>query len=220
LDLVEYANHGINGLTQTLDPAFNYEIFFGVELGTNPPYLKHDSMGITSTNPKFAESLPMMRVMSGSDHYADIDRKLIQMMVDNTADDGLYYSHYDPRRTWHEGVGHDYKKQFHRDFGNPYGNSRLLLAMIAWHAVDHDASWEPRMEKLAHALGAIAISRDDYSYYPDSQIGEAFSFAKGLGWLRTEEPMVERTGAEGSMFMYHCGSIRALARYYALTGHK
>jgi len=220
LDLVEYAKHGINGLTQTLDPAFNYEIFFGVELGTNPTYLKHDSMGITSTNPKFAESLPMMRVMSGSDRYADIDRKLIQMMVDNTAEDGLYYSHYDPRRTWHEGVGHDYKKQFHRDFGNPYGNSRLLLAMIASYAVDHDAIWEPRMEKLAHALGGIAISRDDYSYYPDSQIGEAFSFAKGLGWLRTEEPMVEHTGAEGSMLMYHCGSIRALARYYALTGDK
>ena len=31
LDLVEYANYGINGLTQTLDPAFNYEIFFRVD---------------------------------------------------------------------------------------------------------------------------------------------------------------------------------------------
>jgi hypothetical protein len=220
LDLVEFANHGINGLTQNLDPAFNYEIFFRVELGTNPPYFEHDSMGITSTNPKYGESLPMMRVMSGSDRYADIDRKMMQMMLDNTAEDGLYYSHYDPRRTWHEGVGHNYNREFHRDFANPYGNSRLLLAMIAWFAVDRDPAWEPRMEKLAHALGSIAIVRDDYAYYPDSQIGEAFSYAKGLGWLRTEEPMVEHTGAEGSMFMYHCGSIRALARYYALTGDK
>ena len=31
---------------------------------------------------------------------------------------------------------------------------------------------------------------------------------------------MERTGAEGSMFMYHCGPIRAFARYYALTGDR
>jgi len=220
LDLVEYADHAINGLTQTLDPQFNYEIFFRVQLGTNPPYLQHDTTGLPTINPKFAESLPMMRIMSGSSKYSDIDQKLMQMMLDNTGEDGLYYARYDPRRTWHEGVGHNYNKQFHIDFANVYGNSRLLLAMMAWYQVSRDPVWEPRMDKLAHALCQIAIQREDYSYYPDSQIGEAFSYAKGLGWLRSEEPMVEHTGAEGSMFMYHCGSIRALARYHAMTGDR
>jgi len=220
LDLVDYANYGINGLTQTLDPQFNYEIFFRVQLGTNPPYLSHDTTGLPTINPKFAESLPMLRAMSGSTQYADIDQKLMQMMIDNTGEDGLYYSRYNQRRTWHEGVGHNYDKQFHIDFANVYGNSRLLLAMMAWYQVGRDPIWEPRMEKLAHALCNISIQREDYSYYPDSQIGEAFSYAKGLGWLRSEEPMIEHTGAEGSMFMYHCGSIRALARYYAMTGDK
>jgi hypothetical protein len=218
LDLVEYADHAINGLTQTLDPHFNYEIFFRVQLGTNPPYLQHDTTGLPTINPKFAESLPMMRIMSGSSKYADIDEKLMQMMLDNTGDDGLYYARYDPRRTWHEGVGHNYNKQFHIDFANVYGNSRLLLAMMAWYQVSRDPAWEARMEKLAHALCKMAIQRDDYSYYPDSQIGEAFSYAKGLGWLRSEEAMVEHTGAEGSMFMYHCGSIRALSRFHSMTG--
>jgi hypothetical protein len=218
LDLVSYANYAINGMTQTLDPDFNYEIFFRVQLGTNPPYLEHDTTGLPTINPKYGESLPMMRVMTGSSQYVDIDQKLMQMMIDNTAEDGLYYSRYNERRTWHEGVGHNYNKQFHRDFANVYGNSRLLLAMMAWYQVDRDPVWAPRMEKLAHALCRISIPREDYSYYPDSQIGEAFSYAKGLGWLLTEEPFVEQTGAEGSMFMYHCGPIRALARYYALTG--
>jgi Beta-L-arabinofuranosidase, GH127 len=217
-DLVDYADYAINGLTQTLDPEFNYEIFFRVQLGTNPPYLEHDTTGLPTINPKFAESLAMMRVMTGSNRYADVDQKLMQMMIDNTGQDGLYYSRYSARRTWHEGVGHNYNKQFHIDFANVYGNSRLLLAMMAWYQVEHDSAWEPRMQNLAHALCKIAIPREDYSYYPDSQIGEAFSFAKGPGWLRSEEPMVEHTGAEGSMFMYHCGSIRALSRYHAMTG--
>src|SRR6266404_7012623 len=138
LDLVDYAHHAINGLTQTLDPKFNYEIFFRVYLGANPPYLEHDTSGISTINPKFAESLPMMRVMTGSNRFADVDQKLMQMLLDNTAEDGLYYSRYDERRTWHEGVGHNYNKQFHRDFANVYGNSRLLLAMMAWYRVDPD----------------------------------------------------------------------------------
>lgn len=218
LDLVDYANYGINGLTQTLDPAFDFEIFFRVYLGVNPAYLEHDTTGLPTNNPKFAESLPMMRVMSGSDKFADVDKKMMKMMLDDTWKDGLFYVPYSERRTWHEGVGHNYNKQFHRDFANVYGNSRLLLAMVAWYEKDKDPMWKPYMQKLARALCSIAIARDNYAYYPDSEIGEAFSYAKGLGWLRTEEPAVERTGAEGSMFMYHCGPIRALARYYALTG--
>jgi len=220
LDLVDYANYGINGLTQTLDPAFDYEIFFRVYLGTNPPYLEHDTTGLPTNNPKFAESLPMMRVMSGSDTFADVDKKMMQMMLDHTWKDGLYYVPYSERRTWHEGVGHNYNKQFRRDFANVYGNSRLLLAMLAWHEKDQDPTWKPYMQALAHGLCQIALRRGDYAYYPDSQIGEAFSYAKELGWLRTEEPAVERTGAEGSMFMYHCGPIRALARYHAATGDR
>jgi len=218
LDLVEYGEYGINALTSTLDPAFDYEIFFRVQLGTNPPFLQHDTTGLPTNNPKFAESLALLRAMTGSEKYAEIDRKMLDAMVRNIAEDGLFYAPYSERRTWHEGVGHDYKKKFNRDFANVYGNSRLLLAMVAWYEKDKDPAWKPYMQKLARALCSIAIARDDYAYYPDSEIGEAFSYAKGLGWLRTEEPAVERTGAEGSMFMYHCGPIRALARYYALTG--
>lgn len=219
LDLVDYSNYGINGLTQTLDPAFDYEMFFRVYLNTNPPYLEDDTTGLPTNNPKFGESLAMMRVMSGSDRFSDVDKKMMKMMLDRTWKDGLYYSIYNEMRSWHEGVGHNYNKQFHRDFANVYGNSRLLLAMVAWYEKDKDPVWKPYMQALAHGLCQIAIRRGDYAYYPDSQIGEAFSYAKELGWLRTEEPAVERTGAEGSMFMYHCGPVRALARYYALTGN-
>jgi len=201
LDLVEYGEYGINALTLTLDPAFDYEMFFRVQLGTDPPYLQHDTTGLPTNNPKFAESLTLLRVMSGSEKYAQIDRKMLDRMVRNIGKDGLFCAPYSERRTWHEGVGHDYKKKFKRDFANVYGNSRRRLAMIAWYEKDKDPTWKPYMQKLTHALSSIAIVRDDYAYYPDSQIGEAFSYAKGLGWLRTEEPVVARTGAEGSMFM-------------------
>lgn len=218
LDLADRAALAINGLTQTLDPERNYEIYFRIYLDTQPAYLFHDTTGLPTNNPKFGESLPMMRVMSGSDQALDGELGLMKGMLSAIGEDGLYYALATPNRPWHEGVGHNYNKRFNLDFANVYGNSRLLLAMMAWYQRDKDPAWMDRMRLLANALCRIAIQNEDYAYYPDSEIGEAFSFAKGKGWLRTDEPLAERMGAEGSMFMYHCGPIRALARWYQMTG--
>ncbi|MFN8008216.1 MAG: glycoside hydrolase family 127 protein [Terriglobia bacterium] len=218
LDLAERASLAINGLAGTLDVERNYEIYFRVLFFTNPPYLFHDTTGFPTNNPKFGESFPMMRIMSGDDKNLDIEAGMMNAMVSSLGEDGLFYVKAGPQRPWHEGVGHDYKKRYDLDFANVYGNSRLLLAMMAWYQRDKNPQWMNRMSHLAQALSRIAIQRGDYAFYPDSEIGEAFSYARGKGWLRTDEPLAERTGAEGSMFMYHCGPIRALARWYALTG--
>jgi hypothetical protein len=218
LDLADRAAKAINGLTGTLDPQRDYEIYFRVYLNAQPAYLFHDTTGLPTNNPKFAESLPMMRAVSGSGQALDTEAGFMRAMLSAIDKDGLFYAIAAPNRPWHEGVGHNYNKRFNLDFANVYGNSRLLLAMMAWYQRDKDPAWMDRMQHLAQALSRIAIRREGYAYYPDSEIGEAFSFAKGRGWLRTDEPLVEAMGAEGSMFMYHCGPIRALARWYAMTG--
>ena len=43
------------------------------------------------------------------------------------------------------------------------------------------------MERMARGLAEMAIEKDDYAYYPDGRIGEAFSRPRS-GWRDTSEP--------------------------------
>ena len=45
---------------------YGAEMYFIVRFCTNPAHMYHDTTGWPTNNPKFAESLPMMRVMSAS----------------------------------------------------------------------------------------------------------------------------------------------------------
>jgi hypothetical protein len=49
------------------------------------------------------------------------------------------------------------------------------------------------------------------------QMREGFCYPKS-GWYDTAEAETEAEGREGSMFMYHCGPIRALTRWYKMSG--
>jgi hypothetical protein len=218
LDLAERATIAINGLTGVLDPKGIHEMYFIVGFGCHPPFMYKDTTGWPTNNPKFAESLPMMRVMSGSDQNLDLERDMMQSMLATIGSDGLYYAIVSPDRPWHEGVGHKYPTTG-EDFANTYGNARMLLALMAWYAREPDPTLWNAMGKMAHGLADMAIVKDDYAYYPDGQIGEAFSRPRS-GWRDTTEPAVEKMGAEGSMFMYHGGQIRAMTRWYEMSGDK
>ena len=223
LDLAERASLAINGLTGAVDRDRAYEIYFIVRFCTNPPHMYHDTTGWPTNNPKFAESLPMMRLMSGSEQNTDDERRMIESMVRAIGEDGLYYAVANPDRTWHEGVGHVYFDKAGdvvrrgEDFANVAGNGRMVLAMMAWHERDGDAVWLDRTAKLIGTLTDIAVDRGDYAYYPDPGIGEAFSYPAS-GWPHTEEPQVEQMGAEGSMFACHGTAIRAISRWAVDSG--
>jgi hypothetical protein len=216
LDLAERARIGLHGLVGSLDPEGIHEMYFIMGLGCRPPYMYKDTTGWPTNNPKFAESFPMMRVMSGSDHGVVLEADMMRIMLEAIGDDGLYYAKVGHGRPWHEGVGHKYPP-VGEDFANTYGNARMLLALMAWHARNPDPILWKRMAAMAHGLCDMAIDKGRYAYYPDGQIGEAFSRPRG-GWRDTAEPAVEKMGAEGSMFMYHGGQIRALSRWHAMSG--
>ena len=220
LDLSDRAAIALNALANTLDPDYKYEMYFTADFFANPPFMSHETTGLPTNNPKFAESFPMMRVMSGSDRFLDAEKGMMDAMLSLIAKDGLYYSPAMSSRPWHEGAGHRYPgPKSNEDFANVYGNSRALLAFMAWMQYESGGPWEEKAAGIAQGLSHIAVRRDDYAYFPDSRIGEAFSYPKS-GWPNTDEPEEERMGAEGSMFVYHCGPIRALTRWYKVSGDK
>lgn len=178
LDLADRAELSLRVLTGILDPDCNYELYFLATFQANPPYMSHERTGLPTNNPKFAESLPMMRLMCGSNYNRDIETRMMEYMVSAIGDDGFYYA-IKADRPWHEA---------NQDFANVYGNIRFLLAMKAWYHVTGDPAWKERIDKLVNRLCETAIYKGDYAFYPTSEIAEWFSYGRNTGWLTTDEP--------------------------------
>ena len=64
LDIQERATLAVNGLTGPTDPEKDYMLYFNVDFRTDPPSMRHRGSDICQT--KFEESLPLMRLLSGS----------------------------------------------------------------------------------------------------------------------------------------------------------
>jgi len=210
LDLAERAALGVNCLTGALDPQYGFELYFVVQFTANPPYMHHEASGLPTNNPKFAESLPMMRVMSGSAQHLDIERAMMARTLALIAADGLYYAPV-ISRPWHQ--------TWHRadeDFANVYGNGRLLLALLAWYQYDGNPLWKEYARGIVAGLRKIARFDKDMAYFPDPRIGESFSYPRSGYPADLPEP----TDANFGVHMYFSGVIRGLAKYAEMTQDK
>ena len=191
LDLAERARLGLNVLTGVLDPDMRYEEFFHIHLGSSPPYMSREPSGRPTGDCKILESLVYMRLMTGSHVREEAEQGLMRGVLEDIAKDGLYYAKYSHDRPWHEAAGGfhykdgDVIRRIDEDFANPTGNARLIMAMNAWYQRDGNAQWIKRMNRIAAGLDRIAIKNDDYAYFPESRVGEAFSYPRS-GWLNTD----------------------------------
>ena len=95
LDLAERAALAINGIGGCIDPAL--KTMWGlVHYCTPTPHLSHWASAENTCDPKFAESLPLMRLMSGSDQYLGLEaeyRAALRSRIQPCSDggrDGLY----------------------------------------------------------------------------------------------------------------------------------
>jgi hypothetical protein len=157
----------------------------------------------------------MMMVMSGSDAHQESFNGLKDCLVSWIGDDGLAYAPVGPRRPWDIVCTEDY--------ANVYAQSRMMLAMMALHGFDGDTAWLDRIGAMADGLCRIAIDRGDYAYYPLGMAGERGRVREGYcyprsGWYCTDEAESEGEGRERSMFVYQAGPIRALTRWYEMSG--
>ncbi len=208
LDLAKRAELAINCLTGALDPDYGYELFFITQFAANPPIMFHEASGLPTNNPKFAESLPMMRLMSGSTQNLDIEKGMMERILAMIHTDGLYYAPL-IGRPWHQTWS-----KADDDFANVYGNGRLLLALLAWYQYDENPMWMEYAKQVVKGLTSIAHVDGEYAYFPDPHIGESFSYPKSGYPPNLPEPSDYAFG----IHMYHSGVIRGLAKYAIMTG--
>ena len=202
LDLAERARLSVNALTCGLCPETDYmpgpgpsEFFCAV---------------------KNSVALPMMRLMSGSDLNLDREKALMESHLSFVADDGLLYCPANnPQRKAGGNRGYPPTDE---DYAHVSGSALLMLAMMSWYDRDNDAAWLSRIKKAAEGLAKVAIFKDDYAYYPDGGVVFDFSYLKRSGYKNTDEPQSEFLGAEGTVKFYQSYQIRALARWYAMSG--
>ena len=217
LDLVERGELALHGMCNTVDPDNEALMFFEVHFCHRPPMMRHRG-GDWDCTPKFAEAIPQMRVMCGSDKYTEIEAQMLDYLVSSISpDDGLLYIIYDPKRPWHaDQHSHAYDVE-PEDVGTIVGSATLMLALLTRRALERTDRWDATLNALARGIERIAIEKDDYAYYPDGGFGSAFSYPR-TGWRKTDEPGDEHEGGEGSVVAYHGGQIRALARWAACSG--
>jgi len=217
LDLADRAAVAINGLGGTIDSDLGYYMYFLVRYCSRPPYMSHLASADSTCDPKFAQSLPMMRLMCGSRQHVEVEAGHRAALL-SRIEDGLYWDRYDPARPWRNLYGEGfYGEGRYEDFCNLAAHGRMIRALLNWRELGSEG-WDDLIAEMLAAMRRVAIEREDYCYYPEKGgWGEPCTYPRS-GWLNTEEAQSETEGAEGSVIAYHGNQIYAAAQWYALSG--
>jgi hypothetical protein len=217
LDLAERAELGINGLTGPTDPEADYEIYFFVEFFSNPPAMQHDYSDICVC--KFMESLPLLRIATGSDLNSHVDRAWMEVILKSIGPDGLWYiptggipwirlnpAWANPVRRA-DGTTTDLSDETVTQFAEPFLCGRIIGAMTVHYLRDQNPLWKETIGRMIQRLSQLTIDKGDYCYFP------AGSFEPNA----KVSPDVEMpTGIRASLVGW---TIQGLAQYYRVSGH-
>ncbi len=217
LDLADRARLAISGMGGNIDPAL-MTMYGMIHFCTPRPCLSHWGSAETLCDPKFAESFPLMRLMSGSDQYADLERAFRTAILARV-DDGLYWDRVNPRRPWRNsysawlyGQGRD------EDFCTVVGTGRLLRALLVWRELGDGADCERLLNELCAGLRRILVVKGDYGFYPaNGGWGEVGAYPRS-GWLNTDEAKSETEGGEGTILGLHGHQLYGAAHWYEQSG--
>jgi len=217
LDLAERARLAVHGIMGSIDPELL--TMYGLVFYTCPrPHQSHWASAETTCDPKFAESLVMLRSICGSGELADLQARYFDNML-GRVQDGLYWDLRNPRRPWRNsysaafyGEGRD------EDFAVVGASGRMTRALMAWRVLAGDSRFDDRISDLVHGMARVAVRRDDYAYYPEKGgWGEACTYPRS-GWLNTDEAEGETEGGEGSIVAYHGHQIYGAMQWYTASG--
>jgi len=222
LDLAERAALAIHGLGGVMDPAMGYMPFWTIQYATRTPFMSHYGSASIGCDPKTGQSWPLLRLMSGSRDFEDIETLNRAGMLARV-EDGLYWDRYDPARPWRNTYG-DSESRYGRgkseDFCNLGHAAIMARAVITWWEQTRDPRFERMAAELVAGMRRVAILKDDYAYYPEKGgWGEPCTYPRS-GWLNTDEPQSANDGPEGDIACYQANQMYAAAQWYAITGNR
>ena len=166
LDLAERARLCVNALTETVDPAYDDELYWIVDLLAREPAMYHTVDDHVQA--KFFQALPLDRTACGSAQNLDVEYRLIQTHLKMQGPDGLIYIPI-RGRPWalpadpNPWAGFDYL---------PTGdhwcsismNGRILGGFCIYALKDPTGPWADAAHRLARGLMNLCIVENDAAY--------------------------------------------------------
>jgi hypothetical protein len=208
-----------NALTGAADPQHGYETYQGGHLDQRPPYLTHGFGGPCMQKPVHA--LPMMRVMSGATLNHEFDNQMMDAIVRNIDENGLW---------WLKVEGAPWRAEaFKVDFVNVSAMGRFMVALADWYRYDRDSRWAFLLERTSHGLASIVVQQGGTMYYDSflrsgwpgpttSPLENRVAWAKrNMGYKR---PGVNFSPLENPQIYVNGLALRGFTRWYALSGDK
>ena len=171
LDLAERAALAVNGMTGPTDPELDYRVYWQVSFRHNPPVMYHEFADI-GIQAKFMETLPRLRMMSGSDQGTDAEETWKQVLLRMIGPDGLLATPMEPhawqRPTrqrvvvtgfsgYYEGNEHLIETQV---------NGLMLGAVATFAELDDRDFWGPIGRDLVEGIRRLTVSDGQTAYYP------------------------------------------------------
>ena len=210
LDIQERAALAVNGLTGPTDPDKDHLLYFNASFRTDPPVMWHRNSDICQT--KFEESLPLMRLVSGSPLHDHVDPVWMGNALRQIGPDGLFYW---PLYRWVKNVdwGRGYPDgeppaERGEHYAVPAFCGRRIGAMTTYRQRDPDGPWDAEIRRIVDGLCTVAIDRGDFAYFPQGE------FYPG-------EPRVRDAAMPVGIWSSLVGwTIQGLAQYHRASGYE
>ena len=166
IDMAERARLSVNILTEALDPEYDYELYWIIDLIANEPKMYHTADSIVEG--KFFQALPLVRTASGSSQNIHIEKALMEKYLYMQGDDGLVYIPIEGRpwalpsepMVW---AGLDYLPEG-KHWGNVFMQGRVLGAFCIYAIKDPEGPWKDAANKMVQGIKKIIIEEDDIAY--------------------------------------------------------
>ena len=212
LDLAARARLSVNALVSSFKPEQCYAVTQTFQFDALPPFdASPNWMPV-----KFLRALPLVRRACGSDDRLDVERAAMEAVVAQIGeDDQLYFP-----------ISADGPPG---DTAYPAMSGLAVLALLEWHDRDGDERWRDCAARLVNGLKRAAVDRGDYAFVPPEcgrgRDGAWHWTLRGQGWppgyipyAPPQEPVAEQQGWEGAVKWEQSYVIKAMVRWYELTG--
>lgn len=225
LDLAERAELGVNCLTGITDPNFDHEIFWRADFFTNPTVMRHDFNDWCQNVEGMLESLPLLRIASGSTLNNNVDRVWMEALLKSIGPDGLVYvplngrpwsrlSHCWVTPVWKaDGTTADFTDKSVSQITQPNLWPRAIAAMIIHYHQDRDPMWKQTIESMIQGMSALASNEGEYAFFPAGCYEPKKRFSGGGAAGEQEMPTGFLALDGGNVRV-----IQGLSQYYRLTG--
>lgn len=227
LDIAERARLGINCLTGITDPLADNEIYWFADFYRDPPVMVHDFGDWCQNVEGMMESLPLLRMASGSEQNSHIDRIWMKALLKSIGPDGLVYLPLEGRPwarknpcwvtpVWKaDETTTDPSDTSVRQITNPNLWPRAIRAMMIYQIRDNNPMWHQTIENMIQGMTALASDEGDYAFFPVGGYEPKLHFNGGGAAGQQEMPTGFLALDGGNVRV-----IQGLAQYHRFKGYE